>query len=158
VAEWKTRGEVLDLLRSGRANLEAALGRIDEGQLERPGMAGGEWSAKDLMAHVTFWESAMVQRLGGPKPAVEWTGDLDSTNAAVYAASRSRSLADVRRDFDAVYRDLVARVEMLSDDELNSVRAADDQVVWEQISNETWGHYPEHVADLESGQQIRPTD
>ena len=70
MVERKTRGEVLDLVRSGRADLEMALGRLDEGQMENPGLAGGTWSAKDLMAHVTFWESLMVQRLGGPRTAI----------------------------------------------------------------------------------------
>ena len=124
MTERMTRGEVLNLIRTGRAELEAALGRLDVARLETPGLAGGDWSAKDLMAHVTFWESLMIARLGGPKPAVEWAGDVDSTNAAVYAANRSRSLADVRHDFDAVHQDLVARVERLSDDELNSAASA----------------------------------
>jgi hypothetical protein len=149
MAERMTRSAVLGLIRSGRADLEVALGRLDEGRLTTPGLAGGQWSAKDLMAHVTFWESSMVQRLGGPKPPTEWAGDLDSTNAAVYERNRSRPLADIRHDFDAVHRDLVARVERLSEDELNSVRAAGgDQVVWEEIRSETWDHYPEHVTDL----------
>lgn len=149
MAERMTRDEVLDLIRGGRAELEAALGRLDVARLETPGLAGGVWSAKDLMAHVTFWESLMVARLGGPKPAVEWAGDVDATNAAVYEANRERLLADVRRDFDAVHRDLVVRVEALSDDELNSPRPpVPDRVVWEAIRNETWGHYSEHVAAL----------
>jgi len=150
MAERKTRDEVLDLIRRGRAELEAALGRLDERQLETPGLAGGTWSAKDLMSHVAFWESLMVQRLGGPRAAVEWAGDVDSTNAAVYAANRSRLLADVRREFGAVHQDLLARVEGLSGAELNSARAPDgEQVLWEQIRDETWGHYPEHVVALE---------
>jgi len=149
MAERKTRDEVLDLLRRGRAELEAALGRLAESQLETPGLAGGTWSAKDLMAHIAFWESLMVQRLGGPRAAVEWAGDVDSTNAAVYAANRSRLLADVRREFGAVYQELLALVERLSDGELNSARAPDgERVAWEQIRDETWGHYPEHVVDL----------
>ena len=137
------------MIRSGRAELETALERMDVARLEMPGLAGGAWSAKDLMAHVTFWESLMVARLGGPKPSVEWAGDVDSTNAAVYAANVGRTLADVRRDFDAVHQDLVARVEALTDDELNAVRDPDDErVVWDQIRGETWDHYPEHVAAL----------
>ncbi len=153
MADRMTRAEVLTLIRDGRSALEAALARLGAARLETPGLAGGEWSAKDLMAHVTFWESLMVARLGGPKPAVEWAGDVDATNAAVYAANRERPLADVRRDFDAVHRDLVARVEALSDDDLNAVRAPedDDRVVWEQIEGETWGHYPEHAASLGRG-------
>ncbi len=149
MAERMTRAEVLNLIRSGRAELEAALGRLDAARLETPGLGGGEWSAKDLMAHVTFWESLMVARLGGPKPAVEWAGDVDATNAAVYDANKGRSLADVRRDFDAVHRDLLARVEALTDDELNSTRApVADRLVWEAIRNETWGHYAEHMSAL----------
>jgi hypothetical protein len=138
VSERKTRAEVLRLVREGRATLDAALVGVPEDD-----------ATKAMLAHVLHWEQVMVQRLGGTSPPVGWQGETDRTNAAVAAHHSSRPFADVRREFDAVHRDLLRRVEALSDDELNR-ELRPGESVWRKVAGETWDHYPEHVAQLEA--------
>ena len=139
VTERKSRDEVLKLVREGRAKLEAAI----EGASE-------DDATKLMLAHVLHWEQVMVARLGGVGPPVgRLPGGVDAVNAAVAAHHSSRPLADVRREFDTVHRDLLRRVEALSDDDINRV-TRNDEPLWQDIAGETWGHYPEHVAQLEA--------
>jgi uncharacterized damage-inducible protein DinB len=148
-AERKTRDEVLRLIRDGRAALESALARIPEHRLEEP-LLDGDWSAKDLMAHVTHWEMAFLSNLGEPPPPVPDQGSEEATNRAVYEHHRARPLADVRRELEETHRRLVERVSELDDDGLNAQPVpGQDRVVWQHIAGETWEHYPAHVAQLE---------
>jgi hypothetical protein len=139
VSERKTRDEVLQLVRDGRSRLDAALAGAPEDE-----------ATKAMLAHVMHWEQVMVQRLGGTSPPVGWLGEINRTNAAVAAHHSSRPFADVRREFEAVHRDLFRRIEALSDDELNRETRPGGETVWRKIAGETWGHYPEHVAQLEA--------
>jgi uncharacterized protein (TIGR03083 family) len=153
VAERKTRDEVLRLVREGRERLEAALARLPADRLERPGVAGGDWSARDLMAHVAYWEARMLDRLGVETAVPMQRGTVDEVNRAVYERSRARRLDEVRAEFDDVHRLLRERVAALSDDELNRVPPGRDghpELLWQYVAGETWDHYPEHVAVLES--------
>ena len=50
-----TKTRLLDRLRTERAQWEALLTDIDEARMTQPGVEG-EWSVKDIVAHVTFYE------------------------------------------------------------------------------------------------------
>jgi hypothetical protein len=152
VAEPKTRDEVLRLMREGRARLEAALARVPSDQLEQPGVGGGEWTASDLMAHVAYWEAAMLDRLGVATSVSMESGPVDQINQAVCDRNRGRRLDDVRGEFEGIHGQLIDRVTAMSDDELNRPLAGRDgqEPLWEHIANETWTHYPEHVEVLEA--------
>jgi uncharacterized damage-inducible protein DinB len=147
-AERKTCAEVLSLVRSSRAQLEAALARIPEERIEDP-LLDGDWSGKDLMAHITHWEMAFLSNLGEPPPPVSDQGDENATNRAVYEYHRARPLADIRREFEETHRRLVERVSQLDDDGLNVQPVPNnDRVVWQYVAGETWEHYPAHTAQL----------
>ena len=56
----KTR--LLETLRSKRAAWDAVLAEIPAAQMAEPGVAG-EWSVKDIIAHVTYHERWFADRL-----------------------------------------------------------------------------------------------
>jgi hypothetical protein len=148
-AERKTRDQVLALIQQRRGELEAALACVPEDRLEEPLLDGG-WAPRDLMAHVTHWEMALLSNLGAPPPPVADQGSADATNQAVFQYHRGRPLADVRSEFAGTHRRLVERVARLNDAALNAQPVPDnDQVVWQYVAGDTWQHYPEHTAQLE---------
>jgi hypothetical protein len=68
-------------------------------------IGGGEWSAKDLLGHVAFWEELAVQALeerrAGQRPAVAaifeaGAGGTDRANAENQDRTSGQSLAEVR--------------------------------------------------------------
>ena len=97
--------------------------RLRDEDFTRPAtIGGGDWSARDLLGHLTSWEEHALEALrawrdGEPAPvqrALRMVG-LNAVNAETVAADRGRSSATVRRRFDSVHRRLVAEIRSMSD-------------------------------------------
>jgi len=54
--------ELLHWLQEEQRKWQAFLAEIDPAQMERPGV-NGDWSMKDLVAHLTGWNHWLVARL-----------------------------------------------------------------------------------------------
>lgn len=110
---------------------EQLLGAVGKERMEQPG-ATGEWSFKDVVAHLNGWRVRTLNRLDAARAGAEpapppWPADLDEDseagltqiNAWIERAGRERSLQEVldeaRRSFDRM-RDAVLA---LSDEELS---------------------------------------
>ena len=52
----RSRDELLQRSRDRHAQLEALLAQLTDDDLTRPGVTD-DWSAKDHLAHLTWWES-----------------------------------------------------------------------------------------------------
>ncbi|HET9111591.1 MAG TPA: DinB family protein [Ktedonobacterales bacterium] len=143
------KAEILDQIRATHRPLDAALNQLDPDRMCEPGV-NGEWSVKDMLAHITWWEQHLLRRLRTGRDDlddlyVEGVDDrsvTDRANADVFVANRDRPLAEVRADFDASYREVLAVIEAMADD----VLATDD--VYEGISWDTFRHYPAHTTML----------
>ena len=147
-----TRGEaVADLMRAEHARLDALLAGIPDEQFIQPG-AFGEWSVKDMLAHITFWEQRLIAYLNGARESLIQPGEdeqagIDRINAGLLVANRDRPLADVRESFASSYQQTLALVESLGDDAL-----AQEQL-FGLIAGDTFGHYREHIKMLEDWQK-----
>jgi hypothetical protein len=140
------KAEILEQMRATHQPLEAVLAQLDTGRMLEPGV-NGEWSVKDMLAHITWWEQHLLRRLRSGRDdlypeGVDARSATDRANADVFAANRDRPLAEVRADFDASYREVLAVIEAMADDAL----ASDD--IYEAISWDTFRHYPEHTTML----------
>ncbi len=133
-----------DLLRRSRdehERLEAILATLGDEQMTTPGVAG-EWTVKDHLAHITWWEQRVIRVLGHGEPdpldamPIE-DKSTDGINADVYAQNRDRSLADVRASFDDSYQQMLRLIETVPDEVF-----ADQRRDW--ISGNADGHYEEH--------------
>jgi hypothetical protein len=104
----------LNDLEGEQARWEALLRDIGEEHMTQPGVAG-EWSIKDIVAHLTGWRRRTVGRFQAalrrePPPPPLWPSHLqtdDEINAWIYAANRDRPLADVLRESRDVLQQLV---------------------------------------------------
>jgi hypothetical protein len=123
-------------------------------QMTEPGVTG-DWSVKDVLAHVTTWEAEALKyipllRAGGRPPRYITFGGLDAFNAKRSAEKRRRSLATVLRQLDDTHRRLRALIARLPDAEL-----ARETRVRRRIRLETFGHYPEHAAAIRQWRKRR---
>lgn len=132
-----------DLARRGREahqQLNTLLATLSEERLTQPGVAG-DWSVKDHLAHLAWWGRRVITVLsGGTDPLDAMPGGEkteDEINANVYEASRDRSLADVRADFEATHRDMQQLIATLPDETLAQREG------W--ISGNSDYHYNEHI-------------
>ena len=144
-----------DLLERARAERTALAslwrGLSDEQMTRRPGPQP-VWSVKDVIAHITWWEGAMVnwvkRALSGEM--LTRTETPDEINARVYADNRDMPLDTVMEMFEASFPLVEALLERLDDDEINDAAVCNirDMPLLYFIVGNTFAHYADHVEDL----------
>jgi uncharacterized protein (TIGR03083 family) len=120
-----TQVELLAACAKERAALEAFLSTLTPDDMDLPGVLG-EWSVKDVLAHLVEWEQMVLGWLAagerGESPAVPGEGfkwsQLPALNERIRAAWMPRPLAEVRERFETSYSESVAAIERLSDADL----------------------------------------
>lgn len=143
----------LETLQVERADWEALLAELDAHQMTQP-VVPGEWSVKDIIAHVTWHEREMVGVLRARALAGSdlWNLPLDDRNGVIYEQNRHRSLDDVRAEAETVFQQLVAGLHDISDEELiNPLCFRDmpaDWQPWKIIADNSFDHYRDHGAQI----------
>jgi uncharacterized protein (TIGR03083 family) len=151
-----TNAELMRLIRKGRAEFEALLGQMTDEQMARRG-AAGDWSVKDILAHLTFWEQSMLRRIKavvrGERPesmrveGEEWETTMNRINDQNFAANRQRPHAEVLADFQRSHQEAIAFIGTISDADLaEGSRAAQTlgRPLHDLIAGDTYEHYAEH--------------
>lgn len=90
----------------------------------------GDWTFKDLAAHLSFWVERTIARIeagpGGNAPT-PWPAsmgsedeidDWDEVNAWIHEQHRDRPLRDVLADMDRSYERLVVLIETMPEEDL----------------------------------------
>jgi len=148
-----TPHSLLDRIHRDREALAALWrGLTEEQMVHRPGPQE-DWSVKDLVAHVTAWESFILERMtdliNGEKS--EPAEHQDVLNARAHEQHKDSSLADVLTAFDANWPKLEALVSSLNDEQINTpayYRTYDGIALLPILRAGTFGHYPGHMVDL----------
>ena len=121
----KTRDELVAQIRAERAGWHALLAAVGQERMEQPGPMG-DWTFKDLVAHLTGWRERTIRRLeAGPgrEPPPPWPSHLtvdDEINAWIYERQRDRPLPEVLAEADASFERLAAAVAALPEEELTT--------------------------------------
>lgn len=145
--------EFLDALQTGRGEWDAVLAQIGAARMTEPGIEG-EWSVKDIIAHVTWFEREMVGVLQARALVGSdlWNLGQDERNAAIYEQNRQRPLDDVLTETQQVFKQLIQLAQTLDDQDLNDpTRFADmpaDWSLWKIIAGNSFAHYRAHASDL----------
>jgi hypothetical protein len=147
-----TKTDLLAAIRRERQRLEAAIDALDADALVQPGVTGS-WSIKDIMAHIVAWEQTMLGWYrAGSREDVPFTDEVvDAVNQQFYEEHRDRPLADVRAAFDASYRETLAAVEGMSQQELFTLEhftwTGEHPLAMYVQANTHW-HYAEHLEEI----------
>ncbi|MCY4073481.1 MAG: ClbS/DfsB family four-helix bundle protein [Chloroflexi bacterium] len=122
-----------------------------EDMTRRPG-PHPEWSVKDLIAHITWWEQSatnIVSRaLSGEMLAQPKT--TDEVNASVYEDNRDLPLETVLEMFEASFPPLEKLLGRMTDDEINDPEVCNirDMPLLYFLVGNTFAHYADHVHEL----------
>ena len=117
------KSELLNWLQQEYQQWEVLLDQIGPERMEQPGV-NGDWSMKDIVAHLTGWQPRVnahlraVQR-GKPEPPPPWPAHLqtdDDINAWIYESHRGHSLREVLDESRQVFQQLLRVVEGLPED------------------------------------------
>jgi hypothetical protein len=151
-----TGARLAEILRAERAQWNALLAQVGLDRMEIPGVEG-EWSVKELVAHLTWYEQAVVEGSQQVLSTGTFTRrrpagvSLDEQNARIAAESRARPASAVLAEADEVFGQLLAVVEACPQDILNDPRRLglpEDMVPWMGVANNSYAHYREHEPAL----------
>jgi uncharacterized protein (TIGR03083 family) len=160
-----SRDEAVRLLEDQHAAIASLLAELDEPAFVRRGtIGGGEWSAKDLAAHLGSWEEFAIATLEqvarGERPSIEdeFAGGnaTDRLNEQEVQRFLDAPAPDVVARFEDVHRRIVRAIEATTDDEWAAAYAFDpeDRTLGERVGSllgsEAGGfmHASAHLADL----------
>jgi hypothetical protein len=154
MGEEMSKQLAVETIRSERAALETLLEPLSDHEMTQPGFES-DWSVKDILAHIAAWERRMVgwieESLRGetpsrPAPGTAWD-DLDRLNEQIYLQNRDRPLDQVRAEFEASYRESLAAIQGLTEEDLMDPQRFEwrrGDPLWHMVAANTWWHYKEH--------------
>ena len=121
-----SKGQALAAIERERDAWEALLAQVGEARMLEPG-AMGDWTFKDLVAHITGWRARTLRRLeaaanGQPEPKPVWPANLtsdDEINEWIHEQNRDRLLGEVVSESRESFARLAEIVQMLPDEALS---------------------------------------
>jgi hypothetical protein len=148
------KSEIINAMKKARVEWNGLLGQIPEERMTEPG-ANGEWSVKDVIAHLTFFENEMVtvleQRALTGTPGV-WELPTDEANAMLYEQRKDYPLAQVLADSRQAYERLLALTEAAPESDFEGpssyAEMPPDWTLEAVLSGNSWDHYYEHIGWL----------
>ena len=143
----------LEAARSARQVWNELLSGIDTEDMNQGG-AVGEWSVKDTIAHISWFEREMAELLE-TKTLVGsdlWNLPTDERNKAIYQQyceqPQDKTLSESKTSFER----LISAIEALEDDELSDPSGyknmPPDWVPSQIIAQNSYEHYQHHSTDI----------
>jgi hypothetical protein len=137
--------KVLKKLEKAWAEFKESYAGLSDSQLTEPRVTGN-WSVKDIIAHVSWWEEEALNHLpliikGGRPPRYSTKyGGIDAFNARMTEQKQGLSLSEVLKQMDETHRRLVSYVLSVPEEQFTRETRAR-----RRLRLDTYGHYPKHA-------------
>jgi hypothetical protein len=153
--DHSSQAELLSLIQAHRTAFDARLTGVSEQHLSQP--AGTEnWSIKDMLAHVVWWEQWMLRVLQGDAEAEAQLARfrtphgqevVDQLNAVTFQRNHPRPVDEVLAEAHASFQQVLQT--------LSTVPASLLTTYARVIAANTFEHYEEHLRQLEDVREQR---
>jgi DinB family protein len=158
-----TRHDAIDLLEGGHARIGRLLKQLPQHWMARPGIGGGEWTPKDLVGHLCFWEENVLEAIAawdrGERAPIDraiYTRSIALINAEGVRTRSRHTLARVSRDWDNVHGELIRTIRTMPDARWEKPatprgrKSMGHRMGQLLIGREPFTHADAHLKDLES--------
>lgn len=153
---------VLDLLQQSHLDEEAFLHELDE--TERTAIGTPElWSAKDHMAHRTFWHQKLIGKVTAILQHQEIPPSEESEeqlNAMVFEEHKLHPWSALHAESERVYAELIELIEHLSEDDLTAPNRfpsiTGEKPLYAAFIGNCYEHDQEHLAQYYSDRHDLP--
>jgi len=153
---------VLDLLQQSHLDEEAFLYELDE--TERTAIGTAElWSAKDHMAHRTFWHQDLILKVTAILQHQEIPPSEESDdqiNAMVFEEHKLHPWSALHAESEQVYAELIQLIEQLSEDDLTAPNRfpsiTGEKPLYAAFIGSCYEHDQEHLAQYYSDRHDLP--
>ena len=152
--------KLLSSLTTGRADFLKAIQDLSDQEMLTPGVVE-QWSVKDILVHLTRWEAEIIKLLWQAKQGITPTTahfsqtSVDDLNERWYKESQTRSLKTAMDDFLGVRKQILRRVEEISQSVLiNPQQYAwlNGKPLWEWIAGDSFEYEAEHAEQIRAWQ------
>src|SRR5215212_5560803 len=147
------RQQLLNRLDIGWTAFEASYAGLSDSRLTEPGVAG-DWSVRDVIAHVTWWEEEALRHLplivaGGrpPRYSVAY-GGIDAFNALMAERKRDLALTDILTLQDDTHQRLIDFIQAVPEDQFTR-----ETRFRRRLRLDTYSHYPIHTRAIQEWRQ-----
>jgi hypothetical protein len=130
---------------------------LSDSELLEPRVTGN-WSVRDIIAHVTWWEEEALKHLplilaGGKPPRYSVTyGGIDAFNAQMTEKKRNLSIDEVLRQRDETHHRLIDFIQTVPEDQI-----ARETRFRRRLRLDTYSHYPKHAEAIRKWREQRST-
>ena len=148
-----TKQQLLIKLEHAWATFKGSYAGLTDEQLVEPGVTG-DWSVKDILAHVSWWEEEALKHLptilqGGRPPRYSVLyGGIDAFNAQMTEQKRDLPLSEVLKQLDETHLRLVEYIQNAPEEQF-----ASGTRFWRRLRLDTYGHYPIHIRAIREGRE-----
>ena len=155
--------ELLAALADSHERVAEAIAGLNEEEMLTPGVVG-EWSVKDLLAHLSRWEAEVVKLLWqarqGLQPTTILNGPMsfDEINARWNQEDKDRPLDRILEDFHGVREQTIRRVEPFNDEDLEDPQRypwLKGRELWTWVAGDSFEHDLEHLEQLNQWRERR---
>jgi hypothetical protein len=138
------RQQLVERLETAWTLLTESYAGLSDSQLTARGVTG-DWSVKDILAHVTTWEGEALKCLplimaGERPPRYATHGGIDAFNARMAEEKRGLSLPEVLKQLDDTHARHVEFVRSAPE-----AQFARDTRFRRRLRLDTYSHYPQHA-------------
>src|SRR5437763_1621810 len=158
MTEHMDKAALLDKIRTRQAEFESVLAPLSQAEMITTGV-NGEWSIKDVLAHITAWQKRTIIRLEAAAEGREQTmtpvsneEEMNALNEQFYQENKARLLSDVLADWRATHLRMLEAVQVLSDEDLNDPYKFawnGGNALWQNVAGNTYEHIDEHSGPVE---------
>jgi hypothetical protein len=149
------RQQLLNRLDAAWVAFQASYAGLSSARLVEPGVTG-DWSVKDIIAHVTWWEEEALRHLplimaGGRPPRYSVTyGGIDAFNAMMSERKRDVPLSDVLTQQNDTHQRLIDFIQSVPEDQFTR-----ETRFRRRLRLDTYGHYAIHANAIQEWRQRR---
>ncbi len=146
--------ELLKWLKEEQEKWDLIIAAIGETRMAQAGV-NGDWSMRDIVAHLTGWQRWLVIRLQAAAeaqsaPSSPWPAELtsdDEINAWIYESNRRRTVRQLLDDADDVHAQLLATLQSLPEESRIETIEAKFPVIWVSDQRFAVGEFFHHFYD-----------
>ena len=149
--------QLLKQLEKAWRAIEESYTGLSDSQMTEPGVMGN-WSVKDVLAHVTTWEEEALKYLplilaGGKPPRYTRYGGIDAFNEQMAEQKRGLALSDVQRQLDETHRRLLDYIQSVPEEHFTR-----ETPLRHRLRLDTYSHYPQHARAIREWRERRSSD
>lgn len=153
--EPTSKTKLIEAMVSARNELDSLIHQIQRSTMTLPG-ASGEWSVKDIVAHITSYDRwlALTLAIRGQKPPDFWIEDipLDEFNRRLFDQNRGMGLDEVLQQSRDVWKKILEETQARPETYLFTEHSVQGVPYafrpCDILKSESYGHYLDHVPDL----------